>query len=149
MSRPAQSMDEASWVPCGCFRDPTGIAGRTNTEEVIGMSTSRSGREGPGHKTLAIRLDDDLHARLSVIAQLEDSTVTDEIRQAIEAHIERKRSEGDLAAKAGAVLEDIEREAKARRSTIAALFGDEPPAPAAGTSTGRRTRPKGDEDSTS
>jgi len=113
------------------------------------MSTSRSGREGPGHKTLAIRLDDDLHARLSVIAQLEDSTVTDEIRQAIEAHIERKRSEGDLAAKAGAVLEDIEREAKARRSTIAALFGDEPPAPAAGTSTGRRTRPKGDEDSTS
>ena len=148
MRRPAQTINEASWVPCGCFRDPTGIAGRTNTEEVIGMSSSRSGREGPGHKTLAIRLDDDLHARLSVIAQLEGSTITDEIREAIEAHIERKRSGGELSAKAAGVLEDIEREAASRRSAIAALFGDQPEVAAATPASGRRSRSKGDEDST-
>lgn len=118
------------------------------------MTTSRSKREGQGYKTLAIRLDDDLHARLSVIAQLSGSTVTDEIRQAIESHIERKRSAGELSAKAGAVLEEIEREAAARRSAIAALFGDQSEASAEQPTadkpaSGRRRGAKGDEDSTS
>lgn len=126
--------------------NPTGIASRTNTEEVIGMATSRTNPGGQGHKTLAIRLDDDLHARLSVIAQLEGSTITDEIRQAIESHIESKRSGGRLSAKAGAVLEDIERDAEARRSAIAALFGEPASAPAeqppATPPGGRRRGPK-------
>ena len=52
------------------------------------MSQPMSPAEGPGHKTLAIRLDLPLHAQLSVIAQLRGNTITDEIRQAIEHHVE-------------------------------------------------------------
>jgi len=78
------------------------------------------------HKTLAIRLDDELHARLTVLAQLDGTTITDAIRQAIEAYVELKRSQGDLASRAAGALEEIEREASARRSAIQALFGQEP-----------------------
>jgi len=39
-------------------------------------------------KTLAIRLEDDVHAQLQVIAKLQESSIADEIRQAIEAHLE-------------------------------------------------------------
>ncbi len=79
-------------------------------------------------KTLAIRLDEGLHAQLTVLAQLAEMTVTDAIRQAIEAYVEVQRSQGNLAAKAAGALEEIEREATTRRSAIQALFGDSGPA---------------------
>ena len=53
-------------------------------------------------KTLAIRLEDDLHAQLSVLAQLEELTITDAIRQAIEEFIESKRHNPELTARADA-----------------------------------------------
>ena len=80
-------------------------------------------------KTLAIRLDPELHAQLQVIAQLNGGTITDEIRKAIEAHVETMRSAPELAAQASAVLDDIDREAETRRGAIAALFGDNPAPP--------------------
>ena len=73
-------------------------------------------------KTLAIRLEDAQHAQLSVIAQLDGTTVTDFIRSAIDAHLEAKRSQPELAAKAEQVLADIDAEAENRRSAIATLF---------------------------
>jgi predicted DNA-binding protein len=79
-------------------------------------------------KTLAIRLEPDLHQKLSLIAQLRDSTITDEIREAIESHIALVKSNPDLAGKADAVLADIERDAAARRDAIATLFGTAEPA---------------------
>jgi hypothetical protein len=82
--------------------------------------------DSPGRgsiKTLAIRLDNDTHAQLSLIAQLRGSTITDEIRTAIEAHIAAVKTAPELAGKADAVLEEIEREAAARREAIATLFG--------------------------
>lgn len=75
-------------------------------------------------KTMAIRLQDDVHAQLSVVAQLDETTVADEIRQAIEGHLARKRAEGGLADRASQALADIERDATARRDAIQALFGD-------------------------
>jgi predicted transcriptional regulator len=92
-------------------------------------------------KTLAIRLDDELHAQLSVLAQLEGVTITDEIRQAIESHLTIKRDQPDIAAKAQAVLDDIEREALARRDAIATMFGSSTPALATPITkaTGRRS----------
>lgn len=74
-------------------------------------------------KTLAIRLDDDLHAQLSVLAQLAGVTVTDAIRQAIEAHVTSLRSNPELSTRAEAVLADIERDATERKQAIAKLFG--------------------------
>lgn len=72
-------------------------------------------------KTMAIRLEDDLHAQLNVIATLEGQTVTDIIRASILAYIEARKDA--LASKAEAALEEIEREAEARRQAIAAMFG--------------------------
>jgi predicted DNA-binding protein len=100
-------------------------------------------------KTLAIRLEDELHAQLSVLAQLEGITITEEIRQAIEAHLLAKRLQPDIASKAQAVLEDIERDAEARRDAIATMFGGEPaadtapPAKAASRKTARTSSDEG------
>jgi hypothetical protein len=80
-------------------------------------------------KTLAIRLEEDLHAQLSVLAQLRESTITDEIRLALENHLEASKSDTELTNRAQAVLDDIEREAKGRKDAIATLFSKpaEPP----------------------
>lgn len=91
-------------------------------------------------KTTAIRLDDDLHAQLSVIAQLRDSSIAEEIRQALERHVTEVRSDPTLTAKADSVLEDIEREMSGRRAAIATLFG-EAEAPSPDASRRRGTRP--------
>ena len=79
-------------------------------------------------KTLAIRLDEDLHAQLSVLAQLRDSTITDEIRTAIETHLAASQHDPELSTRATAVLDDIERDAKAQQAAIASLFGEAEPA---------------------
>jgi predicted DNA-binding protein len=90
------------------------------------MSISDTGSTGKGSvKTLAIRLEPDLHAQLSLIAQLRRSTITDEIRAAIEAHISAVKASPDLAGQADSVLADIERQAAARRDAIATLFGSD------------------------
>ncbi len=100
-----------------------------------------NGRAG-SVKTLAIRLEPDVHAQLSLVAQLRDSTITDEIREAITAHIATVKAAPELAARADSVIEDIEREATARRAAIATLFGEVQPgtAPTASGSRGRSSR---------
>jgi predicted DNA-binding protein len=80
-----------------------------------------------GVKTLAIRLPDELHAQLVLVASLEDQSLTDTIRQAIEELIERKRADGDLAAQAAKALEEIERETASRKQALQALLGGQPP----------------------
>ena len=75
-------------------------------------------------KTLAIRLDDELHAQLSVLAQLSGTSLTDEIRQALEAHLKAMRDNPELTKRAEAVSEEIEHEAQARQAAIATLFGN-------------------------
>ncbi|HEX9414900.1 MAG TPA: hypothetical protein VF916_15455 [Ktedonobacterales bacterium] len=86
--------------------------------------TSRS-----GVKTLAIRLPDQLHAQLVLVAALEEASLTDTIRQAIEELIERKRADGDLAAQAAKALEEMEQEAQVRKQALQALLGPSGQAP--------------------
>lgn len=74
-------------------------------------------------KTLAIRLEDELHAQLSVLAQLAGTSITDEIRQAIESHLVTRRSSPELNNRAQAVLDQIEQDARDRQAAIATLFG--------------------------
>jgi predicted DNA-binding protein len=96
------------------------------------MSLADNGSTGkPGVKTLAIRLEPDLHAQLSLIAQLRGATITDEIKAALEAHIKAAKTLPELSGRADAVLADIERDATARRAAIATLFGTTEPAAAA------------------
>lgn len=96
-------------------------------------------------KTLAIRLDDDLHSQLSAIASLCGLTVTDAIRQAIEQWIDALKSQPELAIRAQSMLEEIERDAATRRRTLAALFGpadEQAFTESSSTSAGPQTRGK-------
>ena len=103
-------------------------------------------------KTLAIRLDDELHAQLSVLAQLRESTITDEIRMALESHLESMKASPELSGRAQAVLDEIERDSQARQAAIATLFGTNeasaspvPAADAVADEGNTTSEPKGDE----
>jgi hypothetical protein len=117
------------------------MAGRTSTEEVPAMAEPRG-----SVKTLAIQLTDDQHAQLVLISQVEGLSLKDVLKQAVDALITAKRTQPDFAARAQAVLEEIDREAASRRQAIQTLFaaGDsahaEPEAP-----TGRRGRRGGEQ----
>lgn len=99
------------------------------------------------YKTLAIRLDNDVHAQLQVIARLLDSSIADEIRQAIDSHLQAKRKDPELSKRASEVRESIEHEAKLRQDAIATLF-TEPTGAASTTPSRSRGRKASDEDTT-
>ncbi len=69
-------------------------------------------------KTMAIRVDPEIHAELQLIAQLRGHTLADEHLQAVLTHIERARDQADLAERADQAIEEIEREAALRRDAI-------------------------------
>lgn len=73
-------------------------------------------------RTLAVRIQDDLRAQLDVIAQLNDRTVTEEIRIALEAWVKTSKSDPKVLEGAETVRVEIEREAATKRSAIAAIF---------------------------
>ncbi|MFT3714391.1 MAG: hypothetical protein QM774_00160 [Gordonia sp. (in: high G+C Gram-positive bacteria)] len=75
-----------------------------------------------GIKTIAIRLDGETHSVLTMIASLRDSTITDEIKAALAAHIEAARTADDLAARASEAAEEIEQEAAVRKAALDSLF---------------------------
>ena len=83
-------------------------------------------------RTLAVRITDDLRAQLDVIAQLNDRSVTEEIRLALEDWIDRSKSDPQVLKRAETVRADIEREAQTKRNAISAIFdGGKPPAKSA------------------
>lgn len=91
------------------------------------MSDPRSG----GVKTLGIKVPDSLHAQFALVAQLDGISLGDAALRAVELYVTTKKAEPDFAARAQAALEDIEREAAARRGAIQGLFGEGAnPAPA-------------------
>ncbi|GEK80137.1 ribbon-helix-helix domain-containing protein [Agrococcus baldri] len=74
-------------------------------------------------RTLAVRIVDDLRAQLDVIAQLNDRSVTEEIRLALEAWVQTSKSDPKVLARAETVRAEIDREAKTKQSAIEAIFG--------------------------
>jgi predicted DNA-binding protein len=91
-------------------------------------------------KTLAVRLTDELMDLLAVVSQIEGSTMVDQIREAIEAHLAEKASQPDFAEKAQAILDEIDREASARKDAIGSLFGSQPKTTTAPAPKGRSRR---------
>lgn len=89
-------------------------------------------------KTLAIRLEDDLHAQISALAKLTDTNVTDFIRTAVEERAKALSKDPSLAEKAKAALADIDAEAESRRSAIANLFDAEEDKPARSSGSPRK-----------
>jgi len=76
-----------------------------------------------GVKTLGIKLPNELHAQFALVAQLDGLNLTDAILRAIELYVATKRAEPDFAARAAAVLAEIEQEAASRKAAIEGLFG--------------------------
>ena len=58
---------------------------------------------------------------------MEGLSLKDVLKQAVDALIERKRTEPDFAARAASVLEEIDREAASRRQAIQTLFAQGQP----------------------
>lgn len=81
-----------------------------------------------GVKTLAVRLPDELHAQLVLVARLDGVSLAEAIRQAVESSIVHRRDTGDLAAQAQAALDEIDREVRARRAALEGLIGPNPAA---------------------
>jgi hypothetical protein len=79
-----------------------------------------------GVKTLGIKVPDALHAQFTLVAQLDGISLNDAALRAVEQYVTTKRQEPDFAARAQAALEDIEKEAAARRGAIEGLFGSQP-----------------------
>lgn len=74
-------------------------------------------------KTLAIRLEDELHARLTILSKVGGQSVTDTIRNALEAHLAALAAQPDTAARAEALTAEIKRDAEEQLSAIQALLG--------------------------
>ena len=77
-------------------------------------------------KTLAVRISEDLRAQLDIIAQLNDRSVTEEIRLSIEAWIEKSKSDPAVLKRAESVRAEIEREAQTKRNAISSIFDGKP-----------------------
>lgn len=75
-------------------------------------------------RALAVRLTDDLRAQLDVLAQLNDRSVTEEIRIALEAWVVTSKSDPKVLERAETVRAEIEREAKTKQGAIEAIFGN-------------------------
>ena len=104
------------------------------------MTEPRNG----GVKTLGVKLPDALHAQFSLVAQLDGISLADAVVRAVERYVEAKRTEGDFAERVRQALEEIEREAAARRGAIEGLFGGETPAKSKPTSPrSRKPEPEG------
>ncbi len=89
-------------------------------------------------KTIAIRLEDDVSELLTLVAQLEGTTQIEQIREAIASHLERKVAGGDLTARAQEALDEVEREASAKRKAIEQLVNNVADSVRTTKSTGRR-----------
>ena len=89
-------------------------------------------------KSIAIRLEDEVSDLLGLVAQLEGTTQIDQIREAINSHLERKVANGDLSARAKAALDEVEREADAKRKAIEQLVSSVADVSSATKSTRRR-----------
>jgi hypothetical protein len=116
-------------------------------------STSRN-----GVKTLGIRFQPEVHAQVSLIAQLRGHSFQDEVITAVEAHIAASRNDQALLARVEEAQAEIARRAQESQATLTSLFSIKGPAaaedqPASASGTSRPDRPRsrraGGEDSTS
>ena len=91
------------------------------------MSVPDNGTGKNGVKTLAFRFTPERHAQLSLIVQLRDTSMQDEVMKAVDGLIEAAKTDPELLQKIEQAQAEIEREARDRRATITALF--QAPAP--------------------
>lgn len=74
-------------------------------------------------KTIAVRVGEQLHSQLQFLAQLSGTSISEEIRTAIQGRITAAHDDPELVARAQQVREEIERDAAARTAAIAGFMG--------------------------
>ncbi|WP_246136620.1 hypothetical protein [Leekyejoonella antrihumi] len=74
-------------------------------------------------KTLAVRVEEGLHARLRFLAQLNETSISEEIRTALEQRITSAQEDPNVIAKAEQARAEVERQAAARSEAIAGFIG--------------------------
>jgi hypothetical protein len=112
------------------------MAGRTSSLEVSPMTEPKNS----GAKTLGVKLPAELHAQFALVAQLDGLSLNDAVLRAVELYVESKRAAGDFAARATAALDEIEREAAARRAAIEGLLGSQANTPGESPAKPQRSR---------
>ena len=83
-----------------------------------------SGYGSATYKVLSVRTSEDTRAQLEVLAQLNERSVTEETRIALEHWVEKSKSDPAVRRRAEQVRAEIEREAETKRNAIAAVLGD-------------------------
>lgn len=73
-------------------------------------------------KTLAVKLEDDVHARLTVLAKLSGTSLGDLLKQAAERFAAEAGDSPEFRAKAEQMLKAADDEARERRDAIEALL---------------------------
>ena len=95
----------------------------------VQSSSASSYSAGDSIRPLSVRMLDSARVQLEVLAQLNGRSVTEEVRVALEAWIEKSKSDPTVQARAAEVRADIEREAAVRRGAIEAIFSPTPDKP--------------------
>jgi glycerol-3-phosphate dehydrogenase len=96
------------------------------------------------YKTIAVRVEENLHTQLQFISDLAGTSLSEEVRQAILSRITAAKEDPKLIERAQRVREEIEREAAARTAAISGFMG-RAAVSGAPTSKARRTTKTGNE----
>ncbi|MGK2875481.1 MAG: hypothetical protein ACSLEW_07550 [Nocardioides sp.] len=75
------------------------------------------------YKTIAVRVEEELHTQLQFISDLAGTSLSEEVRAAIETRIAAAQTDPTLIERAQKAREQIEREAAARTAAIAGFMG--------------------------
>lgn len=88
------------------------------------MSDTNAPSSVPGDaiRPLSVRMLDSTRAQLEVLAQINERSVTEEVRLALEAWIFTSRSDPAIQKRSQEVRAEIEREAAVRRVAIESIF---------------------------
>lgn len=86
------------------------------------ITQSAAESRGAIMKPLPVRLIEEVRVQLDILAQLNDRSTTEEIRLAIEAWIERSKTDPAIQQRAEYARAEIERAATTQRNAIAAIF---------------------------
>lgn len=86
--------------------------------------TPATGYGSATYKVLSVRTSEDTRAQLEVLAQLNERSVTEETRIALDHWVEKSKSDPAVLKRAEQVRADIERDAETRRNAINAVLGN-------------------------
>ena len=89
--------------------------------------TTPSGYGTAAYKVLSVRTSEDTRAQLEVLAQLNERSMTEETRIALEHWVEKSKSDPTVLKRAEQVRAEIEREAETKRNAITAVLGSNAP----------------------